>query len=56
MEREWDGALGNGNKVSVKIEVDWPSGASRPSGFDVTYTVTNQQGVGKTYIKAFKNP
>ena len=57
MEREWAEALYRGDKVSVKIEVDWPKGASRPDGFNVIYTIEDvATGQRKTYNKSFINP
>lgn len=42
MEREWADALARGDKVKVKIDVEWPSsGATRPDAFNVTYEITD---------------
>jgi len=47
MERKWANALENGDSVSVKIEVEWPTAGKRPDGFNVEYTITNAK-TGKT--------
>jgi hypothetical protein len=57
MEREWVDALGRGDKVAVKIEVDWPSGATRPDGFNVTYEITDKTtGIKAIHNENFLNP
>ena len=57
MEREWVDALGRGDKVAVKIEVDWPSGATRPDGFKVTYEITDKTtGIKAIHNENFLNP
>ncbi len=39
MEETWAAALRRGDKVSVKIEVEWPPGAKRPITFYVDYYI-----------------
>jgi filamentous hemagglutinin len=57
MEEEWAAALRRGDKVSVKIEVDWPAGAKRPDGFNVTYQITDPvKGTTSRLTKSFDNP
>lgn len=56
MEREWAKELNDGNLVSVKIEIDWPSNGSRPDGFDVTYSVIDKvSGAEREVNRYFAN-
>jgi len=57
MEETWAAALRKGDKVKVKIEIDWPPGAKRPSGFVVDYDITDAAtGAVKSKIEKFVNP
>jgi hypothetical protein len=57
MEREWARALKRGDKVTVKIQVDWPKGATRPDGFKATYEITsNKTGIKTVHNENFLNP
>jgi hypothetical protein len=55
MEREWVQALKDGNKVAVKIEINWPTGASRPRSFDVNYSVAQPSGKVTVVRRSFVN-
>ena len=39
LERKWAKALENGQAVSVTVDLTYPPGSSRPSAFDITYTI-----------------
>ncbi|MGL4462889.1 MAG: DNA/RNA non-specific endonuclease [Planctomycetia bacterium] len=53
MEERWKTALENGDKVSVKIEIDWPAGSKRPDGFRVKYEITDSVTGAKTPVSQF---
>lgn len=39
IENEWAKALENGQKVTVDIDINYASSSSRPTSFDVSYTI-----------------
>jgi len=43
MEEIWAEAIRRGDKVSVRIEVDWRAGSNRPDGFLVEHTITDSK-------------
>jgi len=55
MESTWKQELEAGNRVAVKIEIDWPKGAKRPTGFTVNYTVTEPSGNTRQVQNFFPN-
>jgi hypothetical protein len=57
MEEQWAAALRRGDKVSVKIHIDWPPGTARPNSFDVeSVIVDGVTGAKSTLINTFLNP
>lgn len=42
MENTWENAISENKKVTVSIDVEYPPGSSRPSGFDVNYTIDGE--------------
>ena len=50
IEREWEAALRNNQKVSAEIKIDYEPGNSRPSKFTIYYSID-----GLTSIKIIYN-
>lgn len=56
MEKSWTEVMKNGGSVkNVDIKVNYEPGASRPSSFEVSYTVTNKRGRTTTFSDFFSN-
>ena len=55
MERVWRKALESGGMVRLSIEVIYEGANMRPSGFDVTYTVTDADGIQTVSRVVFSN-
>jgi hypothetical protein len=57
MERKWADAVGRGDKVSVKVKVEWSAGAKRPDGFTAKYEITDAKtGIRTPVEEYFPNP
>ena len=50
IEREWEAALNNKQKVSAEIRISYDTGSSRPSKFTIYYSIN-----GLTSIKTIYN-
>ena len=55
MERVWRKALESGGMVRLSIEVIYEGANMRPSGFDVTYTITDAHGAQTDSRVVFSN-
>ena len=51
IEREWEAALRNNQKVSAEIIINYESGSSRPTEFIINYTIGSDGGIKTATLK-----